>query len=127
MAFAKSTPSAGATRKRGILLTIWLALMLIGYFISAVTYLFMNSVITSAIPGMSSAVIYLLGIVAIVGIAAVYLMFTWKKLGFYIAIGIAAISFIVNAVYLGIVNAILGLIGIAILYILIRGKLVQFD
>ncbi len=127
MAFAKSTPSAGATRKRGILLTIWLALMLIGYLISAVTYLFMNSVVTSAIPGMSSAVIYLLGVVSLVGIAAVYLMFTWKKLGFYIAIGIAAISFIVNAAYLGIVNAILGLIGIVILYILIRGKLGQFE
>lgn len=102
--------------KRPIFLTILLILITISNIFSLYSYTVGKSSIVELIPDFPSwAFIFLttLGILQLVGVAMVW---TWKKMGFYLFIVSAIGAMLVNAATLGIGSSLFGIIGIVLLY-----------
>lgn len=118
---------ADVEKKRGALLTLWLALMLIANAGTAVYYLLFGSTVASSLSaiGISSVpswTIYALGVVAIVNVVLTIFLFMWKKWAFYGYAAITVAVFVINIIIgLG-YSSLIGLIGIIILYLILRSK-----
>lgn len=122
-------------KKRGLLLTGWLILMLVANISSALSYVwlimltFVNpSFFVELMPEMPFWVLYFFGLLVILNIVLVVALLKWKKAGFYGFCGVAAIALIVNATVLNAgVFSIIGLFGPVILYLVMRPKWNLFE
>jgi len=112
-------------RKKGVLLTIWLILMLVGNLGFALTYLII-AIGLSASGGPSPLPLwafYVLGIFGLLNFIFTIFLFMWKRWAFFAFAGSASIVFVINLMLgLGIIISSLGLIGPVILYLLLRSK-----
>ena len=115
-------------KERGILLTIWLALMVVGSGIGAILYIFATDLMASAMPTVPTWVFYLLGILSILNIGFAIFLFRWKRWAFFAFCGIAVIGFVINiGIGLGIVSSLSGFLGPIILYLLMKPKWDLFE
>ena len=116
-------------KKRGILLTIWLILMLIANAAMALIYLIGGSFISELTSTISSWAIYTLGILAVLNFIFTIFLFMWKKWAFFAFCGSAVVALIINLIIgTNIIFSILSLIiGIGILYLILRPKWNLFD
>jgi hypothetical protein len=117
-------------RQRGTLLTIWLVIMLIANGWTAFTYFqgLTNSTVNPVfqlIPGWAIVLLLILGVANVI---ATILLFSWKKIGLYIFSGSALIAFVVN-IMIGIspLVALFGLIGVGIIWLLLRSRWHLFE
>lgn len=110
--------NSNATKTRPGFLTAWLVFIIIANSLSAIVYLFAGDMITKSIPGGISAPILIL--LAIGGIANVIFsvkLIQWKKWGFWGFIITSIGELIIKlSIGLGIGHSLIGLIGVAILY-----------
>lgn len=109
-------------KKRGILLTIWLILMLLSNAGATLTYLFGGKLISSLLPTVPSWAIYTMGVIGLLNIIFTIFLFMWKKWAFFAFCGTAAIAFLINLVIGMGFSSILGLLGPVILYLILRSK-----
>lgn len=109
-------------RKRGGCLTAWIIFNLVGISIFALTYVFdlMGAVATSEAPLIFTAFsVYLL--LCCVGIAGFVLLLAWKKWGFYlVALYVIVAIPLAFSFHIGNVTTFTPLIGLSILYYLLR-------
>lgn len=98
--------------------TAWLVFMIIANSLTAVLYLFAGEMIAQNLPGgMSNSMLIILAILGVGNVIFSILLLKWMKIGFwgFLATSIAAV--VVNlSIGLGIVQSLLGLLGIAVLY-----------
>ena len=119
---------AETEKKRGALLTIWLVIMLIANFFTALFYLLLNPTIASADPNVASWIFYIYGISGLANFAFVIFLFMWKRWAFYALCGSAMIVFIMNlAIGVGIFAAIFGLAEPVILYLIMKSNWDLFE
>lgn len=110
-------------KKRGVWLNIWLAIILIGNITSAAFYLFFSEALTAFYPEVPIGMFYIYGLLAIANLAFVAYLFLWKKWAFFGLLITAIIAFIMNiSIGISFGNSLLGLLGIAILYLLLKPK-----
>jgi hypothetical protein len=103
-------------RKRHGFTSFWLIFSLISFVISGSIYLFTPQLMTQYY-NVSSGLLMLYGIISMAGIIGNILLLCWKKIGFWIFIGISVVSLLLNMVIgLNIVQSLFGLIGIAIMW-----------
>ena len=114
-------------KKRGALLTIWLALMIVANAGTALYYFLFSSFITSlsssiGLPTIPSWAIYTLGILALVNVVFAVFLIMWKKWAFFAFSVMSVVTLVINVVIgLGI-SSVFGLLGPVILYLLLRSK-----
>jgi len=122
-----NAPAKGTAKKgRGILLTAWLSLMMLGFILITLSYLaIIVSGSTAAVTalGIPFALIYVLLVLSAAGIVITYFLFNWKKWALYGACVITAISFVINLIYTGLAGSISGVIGLLVLLLLLRNKM----
>tara|TARA_B100001971_G_C17954979_1_gene414473 strand:- start:136 stop:510 length:375 start_codon:yes stop_codon:yes gene_type:complete len=111
------------TRKRGVRLTVWFVfLVIIGLFSVLSNTMFRSSLIQvyPDIPVWAFSVFAVLSL--LVAIFTLFLFF-WKRCAFYGLLAISVIAFLLNLyVGAGTLNALIGFVVVAILYLLIRPK-----
>lgn len=114
-------------KKRGVLLTLFLALMFIVNPITAFTYFTNPEMMLQASPSMTIGILYLLGAVATVNVAIAAGVWMWKKWAVYGFYSIAAIAFCINIyVGIGILPSLIGLIGPVIIYFTTKSRWEHF-
>ena len=114
-------------KKRGVLLTLFLALMFIVNPITAFTYFTNPEMMLQASPSMTIGILYLLGAVATVNVAIATGVWMWKKWAVYGFYAIAAIAFCINIyVGIGILPSLIGLIGPVIIYFTTKSRWEHF-
>lgn len=106
-----------AGKQRHGCLTAFLVFSIILNALVSSMNLFAGSMIRQGYPDMPGWALPVLGIAGIFNIVCLIALFRWKKWGFYGAAALAVLAFIVNLVVgLKIMQAFMGLIGIAMLY-----------
>ena len=91
-----STDTGNITeRKRHGFTSFWLIFSIIGNVIAGANYFFSTELIAQSF-NASSGIIMLFGIVSITGIIGNILLLSWKKIGFWVFIGIAVVSLVLN-------------------------------
>ena len=116
--------NSNAPKNRHGCVTAWLILMILGNFLSAVSYFFMGDTIASALPSQPSiTLMWGIGLMALVNIVFTIMLFQWKKIGFYGFIGTSALAFILNIMIgIGVLQSIAGLLGVVVLYGILQIK-----
>jgi hypothetical protein len=109
-------------KERGLLLTSWLFLMLLINIGGALIYLLLGIFYPNLIPTIPSWAIYFFGISEILMVVFIIFLFKWKKWAFFALCGMAIIALIINLIIGVGFTSILGLIGVVILYLLLRSK-----
>lgn len=109
--------------KRPIFLTIWLILIAVNHLYSIYTY----TLGTAALPVLANRPVWYYPVMialSLIALASVYLIWTWKKMGFYLMIGIAVVSFLVSLTMVSPLAAALSVIflavGVGILYLAMK-------
>ena len=98
-------------------LTAFLVVGIIMNAIASLMNLLGGAMIRQNFPDAPSWALPVLGIGGVFNIVCLIALFQWKKWGFYGAVASGILAFVVNlAVGLNIVQALLGLVGIAVLY-----------
>ena len=113
---------------RGVWLTIWLSFMLIGGIFSAFSNLLLGRAAYQLNPSIPLWSYTLFGIFSILNIIFIIYLFLWKKWAFYAILASAVVVFIVN-VYVGVSAwlALLGFLGVIILYLSMRSRWKSFN
>ncbi|MBK8025235.1 MAG: hypothetical protein IPK19_28575 [Chloroflexi bacterium] len=120
------TPVPSYPRERGTLLTAWLVLMFFSnawaiyrYVAIIVDWLQHNDVNWDR-HGLAFSALIVLGVINVI---AVFLLWRWRIAGLYVFIGVSLIVFVLNLI-LGIplFTALVGLVGMAILFALVNPK-----
>lgn len=109
--------------KRPMFLTVWLVLMLLGHAYSLYSYTLGTAAIMAVLPNIPGWFFPAMLVLSLAGLAAVYLLWTWKKMGFYLAVGIAVLASLMNIVVLGTlgsVSIIGAAVGVGILYLAMK-------
>jgi len=115
-------------KKRGILLTSWLIIMLVVKFFAASSFFLANEQIALFYPNITLWLAYLYGIIALINLTFVIFLFRWKKWAFYGICINAAIVFIINlSIGLNVQFATLALSLVVILYLTMRPKWDLFE
>ncbi|MEA3429934.1 MAG: hypothetical protein U9R08_01540 [Nanoarchaeota archaeon] len=115
-------------KKRNILLTVWLIIMLIGNTLAVLSYLLLNSTIASQYSNVPSWIFYIYGMLSLANLVFVIFLFKWKKWAFYAFCGSAIFAFIMNLfIGVGIFAAIVGLVGPVILYLVMKTQWDLFE
>jgi hypothetical protein len=108
-------------KKRGILLTGWLILMLIANSLTAISY-FIGSSFFAEILAIPTWSLYTLGLLALFNVGFAIFLFNWKKWAFFGFCGTTVVTFVINlSIGLGL-GSITGFLGIIILYLILRPK-----
>ena len=98
-------------------LTIFLVLVIIANALVAFTYLVNTSMITQALPNVSTTLVMVLGIFSLVNVVCAIGLFQWKKWGFWGFCSTSVFSLLINLqIGLGIAQSASGLLAILILY-----------
>jgi hypothetical protein len=111
-------------RQRHGCLTAWLIFVIVASSISALANLYfginpqlLSNLSTQGISNASGATFIVLAIISVLNVVCASALFKWKKWGFYGIFGISVVTFIINlSIGINIVSALMGFIGIAILY-----------
>lgn len=110
--------------KRPTFLTVWLVLMFIGGLFSLYSYFVTPATLKVAYPNIPEWYAPLFGVLSLVQYVGLYLLWTWKKLGFQIAVGMYIVAIVLNFAILGAATAIFTLvgggIGLGILYLAMK-------
>jgi hypothetical protein len=106
--------------KRGGCLTAFLIFMLITNPLVAIYYFVSGSSVTQALPAMPAWIIPILGVGSIANFIFALAIWKWKKWGMYGFAASAGIVFFINAIYINILTALWGLVGIGLLAYLLR-------
>jgi len=108
-------------KKRGWLLTTWLSLMLVLNAITFLMYILAGNMVSQMLYiGMWA--IYIGEVVALLNVLFTVFLFKWKKWAFYGCCLTAVAMFIVNLIIGDYISSILGLVGLGILYLILRKK-----
>jgi hypothetical protein len=98
-------------------LTAWLILMIVANGLTAIATPLMITQIRQATPNFPVWVAYVIPLLAILNVVFAFAIFKWKKWGFYGFAVMAILTFCLNLYAgVGIGQALIGLIGIAVLY-----------
>lgn len=98
-------------------MTAFLAVAIILNALASLINLLGDAIIRQHFPDAPAWALPFLSVVGIVNIVCLIAVIQWKKWGFYGAVVMSVLAIVVNlAVGLNIVQALLGLVGIAILY-----------
>ncbi|MBT4857393.1 hypothetical protein HON52_04385 [Candidatus Uhrbacteria bacterium] len=127
-----SKPSA-RVKKHGLWLLVWLWLVLISNVIVAIAHL--GAVISPQLSPLQGATeitpswaLVMLGLLGVVNIVSAILLIRFKVSGFYAIVFVAAIAFVINLVIgIDIVRSLLGFVGPAILYFLMKPRWSLFE
>jgi hypothetical protein len=114
-------------RERGGCLSVLLVLMLIANPLTGLYYLAFGSAVRQALPNLPAWALLVLGILAFGNFACALAVWRWKKWGIYGFAASSLVIFLINASYIGVLTAALGLLGIAILALLVRPLWSRFD
>ncbi len=106
--------------KRPWYLTGWLILIVIGALFSLYSDTLGVSSVKAQLPNIPSWYFTFLTAMIVVELVAVYLLWQWKMMGFYLFVAITAIVAVFNFMYLGAFSIVFGLVGLAILYLVMR-------
>jgi hypothetical protein len=91
--------------------------MIVANSLVALVYVFWSGMIRATRPSMPGWAFAILAIGGIVNVACAIGLLQWRKWGFYGFIASAAMAFVVNlTIGLGIIQALFGLAGVAVLY-----------
>lgn len=104
-------------------LTIWLVLVTISAIFTLYSYTLGSENITKTLPNIPSWSLTAFALLGVVNLFAVVMLWMWKKMGFYIIIGIAIIIASLNGMILGavgIVASVMAIVGVAILYLAMK-------
>lgn len=112
---------AETEKKRGILLTAWLILMLLANAGVAIIYFLFSGLVIALIPTMSW-VIYIVGFLSLLNIVFTIFLFKWKKWAFFAFCAMAGIMFVINILIGTGISSVLGFLGPVILWLLLRSK-----
>jgi hypothetical protein len=112
------------SKQRHGCVTTWLILMIIGNSYSAISYLFMDDMLSQVLAEpIPDSMRYALALVGITNLIFAIMLFQWKKWAFWGFAGTAIITLFINlSIGLGIGPSILGLLGIVILYAILQIK-----
>jgi hypothetical protein len=103
--------------------TAWLIMMIVVNSIVALVYLIGGDFIENALGGIEDSFLIILGLVGLFNVLCAAYLLKWKKWGFYGFIGSSVVTIIINLqIGLEPVQAISGLIGVAILYAILQIK-----
>lgn len=98
-------------------LTAWLVLMIIGNSVSMLMYLFGSELIKKSFPDAPSWSMPVLVIMGIANVIFAVALFKWRMWGFVGSVGSSIIVFFINlSIGVGILQSIGGILGVAILY-----------
>ena len=119
-----NTKNSNVTKQRHGCVTAWLILMIIANSAIAILYLFASEKITKNLPrDVSTSMIILLGIIGIGNVIFSVLLLQWKKLGFWGFIITSIGALVINmTIGMGIGQSLFGLVGIGILYGILKIK-----
>ncbi len=97
--------------------TAWLVLMIVVNSLTALMFLFGSAAIRQNLPNAPAWTFPVLAVGCIINVVCSIALFQWKKWGFFGCIASSILAFVVNlAIGLNIIQALLGLFGVAILY-----------
>lgn len=114
---------AKTEKKRGALLTIWLAIMLILNIITALSYLLLTTSIASFYPNIPSWIFYIYGLLGSANIVFVIFLLKWKKWAFFaFCVTTFIMGMMAPLIGLGTVTQISILLGPLILYLIMKPK-----
>jgi hypothetical protein len=110
--------NSNATKTRPGFLTAWLVFIIFANLLFAIVYLFAGDMITKSIPeGLSAPILILLAIGGIANVIFSVKLFQWKKWGFWGFVITSIGELIIKlSIGLGIGHSLIGLLGVAILY-----------
>jgi hypothetical protein len=107
--------------KRNTLLTTWLIIMLVANILTALFYLFFNSLVASMYPSVAPEIFYVYSILSITNSVLVIFLFDYKKWAFFAFCITALIAFVMNLIIgLDLLSTSFGLLGPVILYLIMR-------
>ncbi|HVU14261.1 MAG TPA: hypothetical protein VHD90_23440 [Phototrophicaceae bacterium] len=110
-------------QQRGGCLTIWLVLAFIGGIFSVISYLTSTSTFIQAYPTATSATFILLAIASALIVIGAVGLWMWKRWGFYAYVAGAIVAVVANfTIGIGLAGLVGALIGLGILWFLIRNK-----
>ena len=115
-----TSSTSNSSRKRGILLTLWLFFLILAYAVGALRSILVILSITTvpfSVPLWES---YESSVVPVLIVVSVVAMLMWKKWGFYMFSAILILGFAVNLIVGVGVFSFIGLIEIVITYLLLR-------
>ena len=122
-----ASPTLKSERKKGTLLTLWLALLILANAYGTLIGILDITSNASVLLSLPLWAIYMSIISSVLIVISVIAMLKWKKWGFYMYCFIVVLGFAVNLI-LGIgVFPFIALVGIAITYLLIRSKWALFE
>ncbi len=132
---APAEPTAPAEGKvatgkhRGGCLTAWLILGFIGSLVTFFTYLTGGGAVRTAYPNLPSLMLWVYALISLGSLAAVYGIWTWKKWGVSVTVGLSILGIILNGIFgLQLIGTIIGTaIGLGILYWLIKPVWPNFE
>ena len=111
------------TQERGGCLTAWLIVVLIANALIAFYYLTSGAAMQQVYPSISPAIFLFLAVIGVVNIVSAIGLWTWHKWGFYLFAATSVITLVINiGIGLPVVSSLTGLIGVAILWYLLRNK-----
>lgn len=104
-------------KKRHGCLRVWLVFMLISNLFAVSVYLFGNTSVRDYYPNSPTWVFLILILGGVLNIIFIFALFYWKKWGFWGLLVTYLVSFFINLYLgLGIIQALIGLSGLAIFY-----------
>jgi hypothetical protein len=116
--------SSKPVRKRGTVLTLWLVLLILGNTVSPLLTVLGIRPLPSSVPLW---IIYPLILSSVLLVVSAIAMLAWKKWGFYLLCAIEVLAIAVNLLAGAGVFAFVGLIGLAITYLLLRSSWSLFE
>jgi hypothetical protein len=119
--------TTSSSRERGGCLTAWIVVVAIANAVTAFQYITGGNQLAQAIPGASGGVFILLAVLALVNVAAAVALWYWKRLGFYAFIGTSIAALVINLA-LGVppLLSLVGLVGVGLLWYLLKDRWEQF-
>ncbi len=101
-------------------LTVWLLTLVIFDLSSLIIYTTSQNYLRPVLPQIPVFVFYLYALIAAIELFGLYFLWKWKLSGFYVLLFTALIALFLNTIYLGITISAFGLLGIAILYLVMK-------
>jgi len=119
-----TSASSKSERKRSTLLTLWLVLLILANAVGTLLNILRIRQLPSSVPLWAS---YTLTVGSVLIVISAIAMLKWKKWGFYLFCALEVLGLAVNLIEGGGVFAFVGLIGIAITYLLLRSSWSLFE
>lgn len=112
------------SKQRHGCVTAWLIFMIIVNALVSVVYLLATDLVVQSFGGpVPHSLIYLLGALGIANIICAVLLFQWRKVGFWGVVATYLGAFTINLIIgIDIFQSLIGLVGIAVLYIILHIK-----